>query len=132
MKFVDANVFLYAIIGSPKNDCEIAKNILQRIEKGEETAVILPVIQEVVDWLEYNRRKNEVHGVLTAINSYLSMRKLSATWEDFLPAMEDVRKHGIDFIDSVTLQVMKRYNVDQIYSADKDFDRIQWVKRIWQ
>jgi len=28
--------------------------------------------------------------------------------------------------------VMKRYNVDQIYSADKDFDRIQWVKRIWQ
>jgi predicted nucleic acid-binding protein len=57
MRFVDANVFIYALVKSPKKDYEISKRILKRIENGEETATSLAVLQEVVDWLEYNKRK---------------------------------------------------------------------------
>ena len=132
MRFVDTNVFIYVLVKSPKKDYEISRAILERIEKGEEAATTLPVIQEVVDWLEYNNRKKEVHNFLTAVNSYISMEKLCASWDNFLPAMDDVHKHAVDFVDALTLQEMKKRKITEIYSHDKDFDRIEWVKRIWE
>src|SRR3972149_3637464 len=130
MRFVDANVFIYVLIKSPKKDYEISKGILERIEKGEEAVTSLAIIQEVIDWLEYNNRKKEVRSFLTGINSYLSMQKLSIAWDDFLPALNDVEKHQIDFVDALSLQKMKKNKIDEIYSNDKDFDRIEEIKRI--
>ena len=132
MRFVDANVFIYILVKSPKKDYEISKGILERIENGEETVTSLAIIQEVIDWLEYNNRKKEVRSFLTGINSYLSMEKLSITWDDFLPALNDADGHQIDFVDALTIQKMKKNKIDEIYSNDKDFDRIEWTKRIWE
>jgi len=132
MRFVDANVFIYVLVKSPKKDYEISKKILERIEKGEEAATSLAIIQEVVDWLEYNNRKKEIRSFLTAINSYLTMNKLQLIWNNFLPALEDMYEKQIDFVDSLTLQIMKQNKISEIYSNDKDFDRINWTKRIWE
>jgi len=132
VRFVDTNVFIYAFVKSPQKDYEIAKRILKRIESGEQTATSLAIIQEVIDWLEYNNRKKEIGIFLTAINSYLLMNKLAITWDNFLPSLQDMYGKQIDFVDSLTLQTMKQNNITEIYSHDKDFDRIDWVKRIWE
>ena len=132
MRFVDANVFIYVLVKSPKKDYAIAKRILERIENGEETATSLAIIREVVDWLEYNNRKKEVRSFLTGINSYLSMEKLDIAWDEFLFALDDVDKHKIDFVDALTLQKMKKNKINEIYSNDTDFDRVKWIKRIWE
>jgi predicted nucleic acid-binding protein len=132
MRFVDANVFVYVLVKSPQKDYEISKRILERIEKGEETATSLAIIQEVVDWLEYNSRKREVRSFLIGANSYLSMEKQNATWDDFLLALDDVDGYKIDYVDALTLQRMKKSKISEIYSNDKDFDRVEWVKRIWE
>ena len=132
MRFVDANVFIYILIKSPKKDYEISKGILERIENGEDTVTSLAIIQEVIDWLEYNNRKKEVRSFLTGINSYLSMEKLSIAWDDFLPALNDIDDHQIDFVDALTVQKMKKNKINEIYSNDKDFDRIEGIKRIWE
>jgi predicted nucleic acid-binding protein len=120
------------IIKSPAKDYQISKNILERIEKGEAAATSLAVIQEVVDWLEYNNRKKDVRSFLIVINSYLSMNKLTITWNSVLPCLEEMQGKQIDFVDSLTLQIMKQNKIKEIYSHDKDFDRIEWVKRIWE
>ena len=132
MKFVDANVFIYVLVKSPKKDFEIAHGILDRVEHGEESATSTAVIQEVVDWLEYNNRKKEVRTFLTAVNSYLSMNKLGVSWNNYLPSLEAMYDKQIGFVDSLTLQIMKQHTITEIYSNDKDFDRIGWVKRIWE
>jgi predicted nucleic acid-binding protein len=132
MRFVDANVFVYVLVKSPQKDYEISKRILERIEKGEETATSLAIIQEVVDWLEYNSRKREVRSFLIGANSYLSMEKQNATWDDFLLALDDMDGYKIDYVDALTLQRMKKSKISEIYSNDKDFDRVEWVKRIWE
>ncbi|MCW4007317.1 MAG: type II toxin-antitoxin system VapC family toxin [Candidatus Bathyarchaeota archaeon] len=132
MRFVDANVFIYVLVKSPKEDYEIAKKILKRIEGGEEAATSLAVIQEIVDWLEYNNREKEVKSFLTAVNSYLTMNKLAITWEDFLAALDNVDKFRVDFVDALTLRVMQKNKINEVYSNDKDFDRVPWVKRIWE
>jgi predicted nucleic acid-binding protein len=132
LKFVDANVFIYVLVKSPKKDFEIAYGILERIEHGEESATSTAVIQEVVDWLEYNNRKKEIKTFLTAVNSYLSMNKLDVAWDNYLPSLEAMYDKQIGFVDSLTLQLMKQHKITEIYSNDKDFDRIGWVKRIWE
>ena len=132
MRFVDANVFIYILVKSPKDVYETSKQILQRIENGEEALTNTAVIQEVVDWLEYNNRKREVKNFITAINSYLTMNKNNTAWDDMLAAIDDMEKHDIDFVDALTLQTMKKNNTKEIYSNDTDFDRIKWIKRIWE
>jgi predicted nucleic acid-binding protein len=32
----------------------------------------------------------------------------------------------------LTLQVMKKHKITEIYSCDKDFDRVKGVKRVWE
>jgi len=132
MRFVDANVFIYVLVKSPEKDYQISQRILRRIENGEEAATSLAVIQEVVDWLEYNNRKKEARSFLTAANSYLTMNKLNTTWNDFLTALDDMDEHNIDFVDALTLQTMKKNKINEIYSNDKDFDRVKSIERIWE
>jgi len=90
LRFVDSSVFIYVLVKSPKDDYEIAKRILQRIEEGEEAITSTAVIQEIVDWLEYNNRRREVETLLTAINSYITMKKAEISWNDMMEAIGDM------------------------------------------
>ena len=132
MRFVDSNAFIYVLVRSPKNNYEIAKRILQRIEEGEEAVTKTAVIQEIVDWLEYNNRGREVEKLLTAINSYITMKKVDVSWNDMMEAIDDMREYDLDLVDALTLQTMKRNKVKEIYTNDRDFDRVKWIRRIWE
>ncbi|MEM1582641.1 MAG: type II toxin-antitoxin system VapC family toxin [Candidatus Bathyarchaeia archaeon] len=132
MRFVDANVFIYILVKSPKEDYLTSKNILRRIEDGEEALTSTAIIQEVVDWLEYNNRREEVKKFLIALNSYPAMKKVGASWMEMLDAISDMEKYELDFTDALTLQVMKKNNVKEIYTNDKDFERVEWIRRIWK
>ena len=132
MRFVDSNVFIYVLVKSPKDDYIIAKRILQRIEEGEEAVTNMAVIQEIVNWLEYNNRRKEIEKLLTAINSYITMKKAEVSWSDMIAAIDDMNKYGLDFVDALTLQTMKRNNINEIYTNDRDFDRVKWIRRVWK
>ena len=132
MRFVDSNVFIYVLVKSPKDDYETAKRILQRIEEGEEAITNTAVIQEIVDWLEYNNMRREVETFLTAINSYITMKKAEVSWNEMMEAIGDMKKYDLDLIDALTLQTMKKNDVKEIYTNDKDFDRVKEVRRIWK
>jgi predicted nucleic acid-binding protein len=132
LRFVDANVFLYTLIGSPKRDFDTSKAILKRVEEGEEAITSLAVIQEVVDWLEYNGRKKEAGVFLAAVNSYTKMKKVSNRWRDFPRASAEAEKEDIDFVDALTLAVMRREKIAEVYSKDKDFDRIAGIRRVFE
>ena len=132
MRFVDSNVFIYVLVKSPKDDYETAKRILQRIEEGEEAITNTAVIQEIVDWLEYNNRRREVEKFLTAINSYITMKKAEVSWNEIMEAIGDMKKYDLDLVDALTLQTMKRNDVNEIYTNDRGFDRVKGIRRIWK
>ena len=132
MRFVDSNVFIYVLVKSPKDDYMTAKRILQRIEEGEETITNTAVIQEIIDWLEYNNKRREIETFLAAINSYITMKKAKISWNEIMEAIGDMKKYDLDLVDALTLQTMKKNDVKEIYTNDKDFDRVKEVKRIWK
>ncbi|MBS7645538.1 MAG: type II toxin-antitoxin system VapC family toxin [Candidatus Bathyarchaeia archaeon] len=131
MRFVDSNVFIYVLVGSPKENYETAKKILKRIEEGEEAITNTAVIQEIADWLEYNNKRREVEKLLSAMNSYVTIDKKGISWKDVMEAVEDMNKYDLDLVDAITLQTMKKYGVKEIYTNDRDFDRVTWIRRIW-
>lgn len=132
MRFVDSNVFIYVLVKSPKDDYETAKRILQRIEEGEAAITNTAVVQEIVDWLEYNNKRREVEKFLTAINSYITMKKAEVSWNEMMEAISDMKKYDLDFVDALILQTMKKNNVKEIYTNDKDFNRVKGIRRIWK
>jgi len=132
LRFVDSNVFIYVLVKSPKDDYETAKRILQRIEEGEAAITNTAVVQEIVDWLEYNNKRREVEKLLTAINSYITMEKAEVSWNEMMEAISDMKKYDLDFVDALTLQTMKKNNVKEIYTNDKDFNRVKGIRRIWK
>jgi len=132
LRFVDSNVFIYVLVKSPKDDYETAKRILQRIEEGEAAITNTAVVQEIVDWLEYNNKRREVEKLLTAINSYITMKKAEVSWNEMMEAISDMKKYDLDFVDALTLQTMKKNNVKEIYTNDKDFNRVKGIRRIWK
>ena len=131
MRSIDANVFIYTLTKTPREPFETSRKILKRIEEGEEAITSTAVIQEVVDWLEYNGRRREVEAFLTAVNSYTSLLKSTPSWEDMLSALDYMRANDVDYVDALTLQMMKKNGADEIYSNDKDFDKIPWIKRMF-
>ena len=132
MRFVDSSVFIYVLVKSPKDDYMTAKRILQRIEEGEETITNTAVIQEIIDWLENNNKRREIETFLAAINSYITMKKAKISWNEIMEAIGDMKKYDLDLVDALTLQTMKKNDVKEIYTNDKDFDRVKEVKRIWK
>lgn len=131
MRFIDANIFMYTLTGNPRESFEASREILKKIEDGEEAITSTAIIQEVVDWLEYNGRRKEVEAFLMAVNSYASLRKSTASWEDMLSALDYMKANDVDYVDALTLQTMKKNGLDEIYSNDKDFDKIPWIRRVF-
>ena len=90
------------------------------------------MVQEIVDWLEYNNKRREVEKFLTAINSYITMEKAEVSWNEMMEAISDMKKYDLDFVDALILQTMKKNNVKEIYTNDKDFNRVKGIRRIWK
>lgn len=131
MRFVDANVFIYVLIRSPQESFETSRSILRKIEAGEDAITSTAILQVVVDWLEYSGRRLEIKAFLTAVNSYASLRKATPSWEDTLSALDYMEANNVDYVGALTLHIMKKNSLVEIYSNDKDFDRVAWVRRIW-
>ncbi|MEM2533892.1 MAG: hypothetical protein QXK12_07725 [Candidatus Nezhaarchaeales archaeon] len=53
------------------------------------------------------------------------MRKVSVSWREMLDAVSDIEKYGLDFVNALTLQIMKKNNVTEIYTSNRGFDGME-------
>jgi predicted nucleic acid-binding protein len=128
MRFIDANVFLYAVI-KPKGEVppsvlerkRKAKEILTRIENGEEVATTVVHLSEVANILEARLNLTIalefIEDLLTADNVLV----LPVTTEDYLKAVLIARDKGVSINDALAYQKMKEVGIDEIYTFDKHF-----------
>ena len=52
--------------------------------------------------------------------------------DDFTKALDLLKEYNLDYEDSIHLATAKRTNAAEIVSNDKDFDRVKWIKRLWE
>jgi predicted nucleic acid-binding protein len=118
LKFVDTNIFVYAITAHPKFG-EIAKSILEKIEKGEKALTSLLVLLEVSWILEAMGKQGYIRSTLDKISSYDSLAIEEVSLRDLQIGAILMGQHEIDLNDGINLAIMEREGIREVYSNDK-------------
>jgi predicted nucleic acid-binding protein len=131
MRFLDANVFIYAYY-KPKKELterqkelkEQAKGIITRINEGEKVITTVIHLSEVSNILKRALRLEELNSLLVGLYSLDNVTILDVAAEDYLGAIELVRDLKRDPNDCLAVEVMKREGVHEIYTFDSGFDSL--------
>ncbi len=136
MRFVDASVFVHAFL-KPKRKLkdhevkikESAKSIVKRINNGEEVGITVVQIAEIANLLENYLPLDEALKVEEFLLLAKNVKVFDVTKRDCLRALKVAREKKVGLSDAIAYVTMIDNNVKEIYSFDRDFDRLN-VKRI--
>jgi len=137
MRFIDSNVFIHAYI-KPKRMLqeherlikESAKEIIQRVNDGEEVLTTVIHLGEMANLLENFMRHYAALRVIRGILLKENIEVIEVSPEDYLSALPLAEEYGVSLNDALAYIVMRERDMREIYSFDKDFDRFTDIVRI--
>ncbi len=138
MRFLDANIFVYAFY-KPKGKLtekqkfmkEKAKEIVRKLIEGKEKFITTVVhVSEVANILEKALSIEALNSILTTLYSLENLKIVGITEEEYLIAIELMKKYKIDPNDCLAIYIMKKEGIKEIYSFDKDFDKIEEIRKL--
>lgn len=137
MRFIDANVFIYALLKPPhavsaevqkiKNS---AQNILVRVENGEKTFTSVVHFSEFVNVLGRHISITQQCAILESILLRENIEIVSVTREMYALAIELSKDTKLGINDALAVVLMQQKQVSEIYSFDKDFDSLDEITRL--
>jgi len=131
MKFVDTNVFIRFITDDFPEKAAACEKIFKRAFQNKEALFTTElVIAEIIWVLEsyYELSKGEVQEKVEKILNTPNL--LCPNKELILTALALHREKNIDYIDAYNALIIKEQNIATIYSFDKHYERIEWLKRV--
>ncbi|WP_258083010.1 type II toxin-antitoxin system VapC family toxin [Thermococcus thermotolerans] len=128
MRFIDANVFLYALLkprpNLPKEILErkrLAMEILKRIEEGETVATTTVHLSEVANIIEAKVNLSTAIAFIEELLTADNVRVLSVTSEDYLKAALVASERSVSINDALAYLKMKELGTNEIYTFDRHF-----------
>lgn len=131
MIFIDSNIFLRYFEREDEQTYRKSEKLFSKIVNGSITGISTSlVIAEVVWVLQkfYNWDKKEIY---TNIELILKTPNIKFKERSVLSrAINLYKDENIDFIDAYNYSYMKKNEITEIYSFDKDFNRFSDIKRL--
>lgn len=133
MQFIDTNIFLRHLTRDDPVKAQACFELFKKAEKNEITLITTEaVISEVVYVLSskrlYNLSHSEIRSLLYPI---LSLKGLKlANRKMYLRTLDLYATYSLDFEDCLVVAQMERQNITEIYTYDRDFDRISNITRL--
>ncbi|RJS74786.1 PIN domain-containing protein [Candidatus Bathyarchaeota archaeon] len=137
MRFIDSNVFIHAYI-KPKRKLkeherrikERAKAIIKSVNNGEEVLTTVVHISEIANLLEDFMPLKNVLDIVLGILLKSNIHVVEVSYEDYLTALSIAEKAVIGLNDALAYVIMLQKGVKEIYSFDKDFDKLGKTLRV--
>jgi predicted nucleic acid-binding protein len=128
-RYVDSNVFFYAKIldGVYGQSCSSIMRMIASDELKTSTSVLVPI--EVANAMRKYGLSKDVAAEIRAIFS-LGIEVYGIEASDAQEAAEIFSDAKISPYDCLHAAVMKRMGLNEIISADKEFDKLSWITRI--
>jgi len=104
--------------------------ILYKVELGEPIVTTSSVKDEVSIWLSRYRATN-LQGFLQLLTGYTSLELVNPTLDDQVNAGKILGKYKLGFVDLLSICVMKRLGLKEIYSSDTGLDSVQGIRRLF-
>ncbi len=132
MKGIDSNIIIYAL-NKDLPEHESCRNLLVKIAKGLETiAIPTVVLMESYHVLvrAYKFAPSEVKKRLVSIIESENINILGEGLSSILLAFDVAEEFDTGGRDSLIVACLLENNIKELYSHDKDFDKIDLIKRI--
>lgn len=138
MKFLDANVFIYAyykpkkqLTKKEKQMKENAKKIIMDISQGREQALTTIVhVSEIANILKYGMPLEKLTEVIRGLLMLDNLNVQGVSKEAYFAANELGDDLKLEANDALAIDIMKTNNVTEIFTFDEDFDRVEGIIRI--
>jgi len=131
MRFLDTNIFIRFLTDDVPEKVDACEEIFKKaVEKQETLFTTDLVIAEIVWGLEsfYELPKNEIQDKVEKI---LNTPNLICPHKDLiLSALILYSEKNIDYIDAYNALILKENGIEELYSYDKHYDRIDWLTRL--
>ncbi len=137
-RFLDSSVFLHSILRpkrpltpSEREIKECAKEIVRRLDEGAEEFVTSVVhLSEILNILESRSGLSTALKVLETFLSLDNLEIVDVSLGDYQQALVVSERYGVSPNDSLAAVLMRKLSLEEIYSFDRHFDSIPWVRRI--
>jgi len=136
LRFVDASVFVHAFLKLKRElkphevkMKESAKEIVKRINDGEEVSMTVVQISEIANLLESYLPLKDALKVEEFLLLAGNVKVFDVAKKDCLKALEIAKEKDVGLSDAVAYVIMKKNGIEEICSFDSDFDRLD-VKRV--
>ena len=138
MRFLDANVFVYAyyrprrqLTEKERKMKDEAKKIITAVSQGEEEVVMTVVhLSEVVNILKHGMQIEELTNVILGLFMLDNMEIQGVSREAYFAATELGGDLKLDSNDALAVDFMRANGIGEIYSFDEDFDGIERISRL--
>ena len=138
MRFLDANVFIYAyykpkkqLTQKEKQMKEHAKNIITNVSRGKEDVIITVIhVSEVVNILKHGLSADELNAIIRGLFMLDNLKIMDVARNEYFAAIELGDDLKLEANDALAVDVMRLNGVKEIYSFDEDFDRIDGIIRL--
>lgn len=138
MRFLDVGVLLCVALRQPKEHYKGCKQLLERLRispdsESRESVATTFLTPAVFYFILENREGIQKSRVTTAMKALrnLNMKILPLQNGELLYASSELaEKYDLDFDDAVNAITMKENRIKEIYALDRDYDKLDWVKRI--
>lgn len=137
MRFVDASVFVHAFL-KPRRRLkphevdikEAAKAVVRRINEGEEVGLTVVQLAEIANILERYMPLEKALQVEKFLLYAPNVEVYGVDRRICVEALKVAEERGVGLSDAIAYIVMLQNNVKEIYSFDRDFDRLEGVERV--
>lgn len=131
MRFIDANVFIYAIL-KPRRELnerereikETSKEIFKRVNRGEEVVTTIVHLSEVANILEDSAN---LSFSLSFLKDILLKRNIiieEVGHRDYMESVFLAGKKRVSVNDALAYLLMERKGIEEIYTFDKHFENL--------
>lgn len=138
MRFLDSNIFIYAYY-KPKKQLtqrekrlkEQAKRIISNISQGKEEVTMTVVhLSEIVNILKHGMPLDQLIKIIRGVFMLDNVEIHGVTREAYFAAAELGEDLKLEVNDALAVDVMRLYNINEIYSFDEDFAKIEGISRL--
>jgi len=138
MKFLDANIFIYAYY-KPKKQLtqrekqmkEQAKQIISNVSQGKEEVTMTVVhLSEIVSILKHGMPIDQLTNIIRGTFMLDNVRIRGVTREAYFAAAELGEDLRLEPNDALAVDVMRQNGIKEIYSFDEDFDQIEGISKL--
>lgn len=138
MRFLDANVFIYAyykprrqLTQKEKQMKEHAKKIISGVSQGKEEVTMTVVhLSEIVNILKHGMPLDQLTLIVRGLFMLDNVKIMGVTKEAYFAAAELGDDLKLEANDALAVDVMRLKGIREVYSFDEDFDRIEGVARL--